>query len=223
MSNELTTNNGALVPVSGFAVNKYADDAAFGEIASASTFLPRIMLMQSGSDHVKEGKAQMGHHYMIEGKDKLIDLTRDTQILPLAWRPKAMDLSDKEAIVTVYNPNDPEFKRIMEKSEETNSNCMYGPEYLVWVPSCKLFATYFMSSKTSRREAPNLKALIGRAASLKSQLIKGKKYSWFGPVVTICTQAIEVPSMEAVKLEVEKFANPPEKEIEAAPATERAR
>jgi hypothetical protein len=225
MSNELVANAGSnqLVPMGSLAVGKYADDSAFGDIATGATFLPRIMLMQASSEPVKDDKAKQGHHVLVQGKDQYIDLTKDVIIVPLAWRPKAMDMSNLEHIITVYKHDDPEFKRIMVKSEEQNSNCMYGPEYLVWVPTVQLFASYFMSSKTSRRAAPHLKALLGRAASLKSEKITAKKFSWFGPVIIIYSQSVQAPPLDQVNIEVEKFNNPPEKESEAAPADERAR
>lgn len=216
-------NSNELIPAGSLAVGKYAADSVFGEIASSASFLPRIMLMQSGSEPVKEGKAQQGHHYLIEGKDQLTDLSREAALIPLGWRPKAMDMSNLEQIITVYNHTDPEFARIMAKSEEPNSNCMYGPEYLVWVPDLKKFATYFMSSKTSRRAAPQLKALIGRRATLKSELIRAKKFSWFGPVITICSRELTPPPLDEVNTQLEKFNNPPEKESEAAPVDNRVR
>ncbi len=224
MSNELVTSTGnELVPMGSLAVSKYSADSVFGEIASSSAFLPRIMLMQSSSEQVKDDKAKQGHFVLIEGKDQVTDLTREAAVVPLAWRPKAMDMSNLEQIVTVYLHTDPEFARIMAKSEEPNSSCMYGPEYLVWVPDLRKFASYFMSSKTSRRAAPQLKALIGRAAMLKSEKIVAKKFSWFGPIITICSRAVTPPPLDEVNTQVDKFNNPPEKESEAAPVDTRAR
>lgn len=223
MSNELVSSSNQLVPMGSLAVGKYADDSAFGEIATSASFLPRIMLMQSTSELVKDDKAKQGHFVLVQGKDQYTDLTKEAIVLPLSWRPKAMDMSNLEQIITVYKHDDPEFKRIMAKSEEQNSNCMYGPEYLVWIPIVQVFASYFMSSKTSRRAAPQLKALLGRAATLKSEKIVAKKFSWFGPLITICSQQTQAPTLDAVNTEVTKFNNPPGKESEAAPADERAR
>ncbi len=77
-----------------------------------------------------------------------------------------------------------------------------------------------MSSKTARREAPQLKGLMGKAATLKAQLIKAKKYAWHGPVVTPCSAPIDpLPQLDLAREEVQKFNNPPENETEAAPET----
>jgi hypothetical protein len=225
MSNEMvpTSTGGELVPLGTLAVSKYSGDEAFGELASSASFLPRIMLMQSSSEPVKDDKARPGCYVLIQGKDQVIDLTKEFACVPLAWRPKAMNMSNLEQIITVYDHTDIEFKKIMELSEQPNSNCMYGPEYLVWIPDLQVFATFFMSSKTSRRAAPQVKALLGRAATLKSEKIVAKKFSWFGPVVTICSRSVTPPQLEAVNREVDKFNNPPAKESEAAPESDRVR
>jgi hypothetical protein len=208
MSNEL-------INVSEMGVSKYADDKAFESMSSVS-FLPRVQLMGSGSNAVKEGKINQGHYALVTGKDKLDDLTKELPVLVLAWRPKAMEIG-AENVISIYNPASAEFKRIAEKSEEPDSGCMYGPEFLLWVPSSRTFATFFMSSKTARREAPQLKGLMGKSALLKSQLIKAKKFAWHGPVVTPCSQPFDMPGMDEVKDQVQKFNNPPENETEKAP------
>lgn len=210
MSNEL-------INVTGMGVSKYADDKAFDSMSSGG-FLPRLQLMGSSSNAVKESKINQGHYALIKGKDQIIDLTKETNVVVLAWRPKALEITT-ESVLSVYNPKSADFDRIAQKSEEPDSGCMYGPEFLVWVPSEKTFATYFMSSKTSRREAPQLKGQLGKAATLKAQLIRAKKYAWHGPVVTPCSAPIDpLPNMDAAQDEVNKFNNPPENETEAAPA-----
>lgn len=208
MSNEL-------IPVGDMGVSKYADDTNFAAISSGG-FLPRLQLMGSSSNAVKESKIGQGCYALVKGKDQIEDLTKEVNVIVLAWRPKALEIGT-ENVLSVYNPKHADFTRIAEKSEEQDSGCMYGPEFLVWVPSAKTFATFFMSSKTSRREAPQLKGLLGKAATLKAQLIKAKKYAWHGPVVTPCSAPLDLPDMDKAREEAQKFNNPPENETEAAP------
>lgn len=211
MSTELSLQEMGLAP------SKYSDDKAFSEMSSGG-FLPRLMLFQASSELVKQGKASMACYGIVRGKDQVDDLSKETDLLVLAWRPKALEISAEE-IISVYNPNSADFKRIATQSEVKDSGCMFGPEFLVWIPSLKLFASFFMSSKTSRREAPALKGLIGKKAKLRSTFIKGTKYSWFGPVVTMCSSDFEFPTIEEIRDTVTKFNNPPENESEAAPDT----
>src|SRR4051812_46422766 len=177
------------------------------------------MLMGSSSNAVKEGKINQGCYGLVRGKDQIEDLTKEVPVLVLGWRPKALQIG-KEDILSIYNPASAEFKRIatLADSGAQDTGCMYGPEFLVWIPSAKAFATFFMSSKTSRREAPQVKALMGKAALLKAQLIKAGKFVWHGPVCTMYSQPVsDMPDMAEVTEQVTKFNSPPETESEQAP------
>ena len=216
----------SLVPVHELGmVSKYSTDDAFNQLAGSASFLPRVMLMGGNSKLVQTGDMTPGCYALIKGSnDNFVDLGREFNFLALAWRPKAMDVSDTEDVVSVYDNESEDFKAIVVKSATSDSGCMYGPEFLIWVPE-QGFATFFMSSKTSRREAPNLLpiAKIGGAATLKSQLIKTKKFNWHGPVVTSCTEPFAaLPDAEEVSLQLKAFNNPPERQVEKAPTDARA-
>lgn len=101
------------------------------------------------------------------------------------------------------------------------------PQFLVYIPSVDKYATLFMGSKTSRRVAPDLKAILDsgmkqgviKAATLRNQLIKDKRgRSWHGIVVTTCSQPLTFPSQEEMVGIINGFNNPPEKDTEAAPS-----
>lgn len=206
-----------LIPMGELGVAKFADEKTF-EALSSNAFLPRLQLMGSSSTAVKEGKISQGHYGLVRGKDQVEDLTKETNVIVLSWRPKALEIKES-SVVSVYDPKSPEFKRITEKSEEPDSGCMFGPEFLVWVPSHRTFATVYMSSKTARREAPVVRGLMGKAATLKAQLIKAKKFAWHGMVVTPCSQPLDLPDLAQAKEETAKFNNPPSEETEAVPDT----
>lgn len=85
---------------------------------------------------------------------------------------------------------------------------MFGPEFLVWVPKAKRFAALLMGSKTHRREAPNLKALLGKAATLTVGVIKTPQYTWQAIRTQPCSTPFELPSPdEAVQVQ-NTFLNP---------------
>jgi hypothetical protein len=217
MSNELTAApTGVSEILASLAPSKYGSSEDFAGLASSSSFLPRVMLMGANSTLVQEGKINQGHYGLVRAKDECEDLTREVACLPLSWRAKAMEISGSD-ITTVYDRKNPEFTRISEKSAIQNSGCMYGPEFLLWIPSAKCFATFYCSSKTSRREAPQIECRIGKPMLLKSNLIKGKKFNWFGPVATNCSVSFAVPSVEQITTEVSRFNNPPASDKEAAP------
>ena len=93
---------------------------------------------------------------------------------------------------------------------------MFGPEFLVYLPAAKEFATLFCGSKSSRREAPALNALLTKPATLKSRLAETKKHKWQTMAITNCSTPFDLPDLEKLKAVVEKFNNPPATTVEVA-------
>jgi len=206
------TEENALIPLADLGVQKYSDED-FGKVA-AGKFLPRVQLMTSNSKDCKSGEFAVNHYALVKGKN-LVDLTEKVDVLVIAWRPKAMDMSD--GVMVYHDPEHAEFKRIEEQSTQKDSGCMYGPEFLVYVPSIQEYGTFFMGSKSSRNESPAIKSLLGKAATLQSQHIKTPKYEWFSPQVIQCTAPFDLPDMEGLKAVANEFNNPPANETEVAP------
>lgn len=198
-----------LIPasVAGGEVSIVTNDDDVLAVAGSSSFLPRLQLFGSSSDAVKEGKIGVAHWGLARGKDEIEDLGKEADILVIAGRVKALDVSGQTAVVS-YDRHSDTFKSIAARSEANGSRCMFGPEYLVWVPSAKTFATLFLSSPTARRETRALHARLRKAATCKAQLIEGKQHKWHGPVFTPCTTQFEMPEMPALTQEAERFTNP---------------
>ena len=209
MSNEL------ILPVSGLAVSKYADDKGFTAVAAGSQFLPRLQIFGGNSGECKRGLIGVGRLGLVRSKTVIEDLTPSCNVLPINWRPKAMRIDDGD-VTSFYNPQSAEFQRIQEESEDKDSGAIYGPEFLLWVPDASppCFASLFCANKTLRREAPNIKGLIGRGATLKADLIETKKYTWHGIIAVPCSTPFQVPDMEEINKVNDKFANPPEADVE---------
>jgi hypothetical protein len=219
MSNEIVpqTTDKARNALAEIAPNKYATEAAFGAVSSASGFLPRIQLMQATSELVKLDKMKQSAYALVRSADSFEDLTKEVNLIPIAWRPKALDTSDRKKIISAYNPKSVEFKKIAAKSEIANSGAMYGPEFLCWVPSLGIWATFFMSSKTARRAADDFMQRLEKKKSLtlKSTLIKGQQNSWWGPVITDCSAPLQSwTDLGEAKNVLEKFNNTPDIETE---------
>jgi len=210
--------SGELIPVGEFSGGKYGSDETF-DLVSAVGYLPRLQLFGSNSDAVKEGKMPLAHYGLVRSKDQIEDLGPVVELLPICWRSKAMRL-DEGNVVSVFNPEHSEFKKIMAESEEKDSRCLYGPEYLIWIPNLKVFATFLMGSKTARREARALKPLLGKAASLKVKLVTNKNYKWHSPQILPASTPFTsdvLPPMDKIREEAEKFNNPEETVVESVP------
>lgn len=197
---------------------KYATDDLFDKFVTS--YLPRLQLFDSNSNDVKKGNIPISH-YGLKNANTLIDLGGEVELFVCSMRLKALDLRNDE-VKSFFNPAMPEFLTIRGQSEFQNSNCLCGPEFLVYIPRVKKFATFFMSSKTMRREAPNVKNLLNKACLLRSRFIEKGKFAWYGPVATAYTSPLEMPSSERLSAELESFNNPPESQVEAADSAEAA-
>ena len=195
----------------GLKLQKY-DDAAFDATASSASFLPRLQLMTSNAGKCKSGEFPTNHYALISDQ-KFTDLGKNVDVLLVAWRPKALETG--ENVISVYDPADKEFERIQDKSLNVkNSGCMFGPEFLCWVGAAGKFTTFFMGTKSSRRESGAVKALMQKQATLGSQLCKNKSFEWFAPQVSACTTPGVMPGKEDLVNAVEKFNNPPKSDVE---------
>lgn len=205
-----------IVPAAAVTALATADDSAFKELAAASqSFLPRVQLCGASSNAVKEEKVPPGHWALIAG-DSVTPLGKEVDILVLGWQPKAMRVEAGSVIQSLSDHTSDEFKKIQADSNTQDSGAMWGFEFLIWLYNEQQFATLLMASKTARREAPAVKNQMGKGATLKVKLIKGKKYTWHGPVCTPqSTPPAVVPSIDDINAAAEKFKTQPTTNVEA--------
>ena len=178
-------------------------DSDFAAV-SGDNYLPRIQLMTSSSDKCKRGEFPINHYALISGQN-YTDLSKEADVMVLSWHAKAMDMSGDEILVS-FDPATELFKDIQHKADHTkDSGCMYGPEYLVYVPSLTKYASFFMGSKSARRESNNMHAQLELPATLKSQLVEWKTYSWQAPIVTSCSTKFDIPARESLIAAIKSF------------------
>ena len=215
-SNELVTLDGLGETT---AVSKYSDEA-FDSLRT-SQYLARLQLMSAKTEKCMKGEFPINHYAIVDGSN-FVDIGEQVDCLVLGWRPKALEIDDE--ILSIYDPKDAEFERIQDRADnEKDSGCMWGFEFLLWLGAPKKFTTFFCGSKSSRREAPNVKALLNKAATLRSKLIKTKKFEWQGLDVVECsTPMAAMPTKAKLDEELEKFNNPPKSAVEKAPEEGRA-
>ena len=200
--------------------------AATEVVASETSFLPRLQLISKGK-YVDTGKITPGRWGAPAG-DEITDLGETIDVLPLSVRTKALDVSDRDNIIAVYDETSDEFQRI--KKAPKNTGCMWGLSYLVLERQTQKLYELFFGNASGRAEAPKLKAFLPRegrpprVATLGIKYKKTKDYGWHVPVVNKCSEPIEGgPAMPAVIKAIETFNNPKAVEVVEEPATERAR
>lgn len=201
--------------------SKYtADD--FSKTASANAFLSRLQLMTSNSAKCKAGEFQV-NNFTLTDSTIFLDLGKEVDILVLAWRPFALDTSGDQ-MLSAYDVDSDIFKKIVDKADNTaDSGCIHGPQFLVWVPGQKKFATLTFGSKSARKEAASVNQFMHKACTLKSKKIETKKFTWFTATGVACNTPFDMPELAAAKEQMEKFNNPPASEVEAATPTSRER
>lgn len=204
MTNALTTLN---VQLPSLGTDELG---ALAEVAKGSNFLPRLQLITKGK-FVDTGKIAPGHWGVPSGDD-IQDLGDKIDIIPFAFRPKAMDVSDREAIVTTYDNTDPEFKRI--STAPKNTGCIWGPTFLVFERSTAKFYELFLSNASGRKEAANMRPFLPTAdndgmpspATLGIRYKSTKDYGWHVPVISKCSTTFEdLPSGDVILEEINKF------------------
>lgn len=203
-------------------VNQTSSEENALAVAQAQ-FLPRIKLCQGSAKEVAKKKVKAGGHFaLVRTKEDIIDLGDEVVIIPIASRAKAMD-TNGDSILTNFEPKSPEFLRIQGESKQKDSGCMFGPEFLIWLPELKEFCTFFLASATARKQGINMQKLLGNAGVLTSEYIETEKYSWFGPVAGPYSAPIipeNLPSLEEATQERDKFVAEKSSIIRAADSNE---
>jgi len=239
----------ALVPVNldQLPSTQIGTDDQFAELAKGGDYLGRLKLYTKSKDAIK-GLITDGHYGIPESEKEITDLGDSVDILPLARRPKAIDMTDMEALVISYNPESEEFKRIQAQSVEADSHCQYGPSFLVYERSTGRFLEFFCGNKSSRRESgkifpflPLTQADIDAKAAarnpvgdlkphgpipvtLKVEVAENRKGIWHVPVVTKCsTPFTRLPSDDVIRREIVKFLAVKDNGVEKVQDTRPAR
>ena len=145
----------AIVDLNQLPSVQIGSDEDFDSIAKSSDFLGRLQLYTKGKA-VNRNLVRPGHYGIPESEEEVVDLGDSVDLLPLARRPKAIDMSDTQALIAVYDVKSAEFQRIQAQAGEKESHCMYGPSFLVIERSTGRFLEFFCGSKSARSEAKRI-------------------------------------------------------------------
>jgi hypothetical protein len=180
-------------------------DPDFDSLASGRG-LPTIKLMTANSEEVKAGEFPTNCYALQQG-EVLTDLGKNVDVVIVAYRLTAL-LANDDGFCSSHVRQDPLFNEIIRIADTDGfgSGAIYGPEFLVWLPTHKVFATFLCGSKTARNMAAGIKALVGEVATLSSKKYENKKYNWFGPSVAPSNVAVtEVPDEETLNEVTQAF------------------
>lgn len=218
MANEIATQNqasGMLLPLDALGVTTEMSTQVEA-LTKSSDFLPQVRVYGSESTIVKRGQFPMGHFGLYFSSERIVDLGTQFDCIVVAYRPRTSIVSGEQP-VSFYDVNSKEFNEMKDRALSREQGYLAGLEYLVWLPEVKKFGLFFMGNPTLRRESANVQANVGKAITLRIKLIETKQYTWHGAQAFTCNgDAMELPDMEKLKAEVEKFKNPPSSAVELA-------
>lgn len=214
--------------------NAIATDKQFDSIAKGFNFLGRLQMFQGQSEQIVNGNIENGSFAYVTAKGIEVKYGKELQFMPLAWRWKAMDMSGAKPLAWHHEAGieeftKPEFIDIQQRAKGQNSSCSWGPDYLIWLPNPGVFATFLCGSPTFRNSSGDIKALMGRVGTIKSEPLSGidkvtkKKFFWFGYKMSIFSGSMEnTPTQEAYEVEYQKFINPVDSVVVLATQEEQA-
>jgi hypothetical protein len=220
------------------------DDDDFKDLSQSTDFLRRLQLVSKGK-YVDSRKVGPGCYAVILDSENAQDLGDKIDILVLARRPKALDMSDLEQVVVSYDNKSDLFVDIAARSGTKDSGCQYGVSFLVIERSTGSLYEFFCGSISLRKEIPVLSAYMAITQeqiearglekvephgplplTLGSKNVRKKSYSWFVPVPQKCSTpftAAQVPNADVIRKEMERFVNPPKDETTVVPNGEERR
>jgi hypothetical protein len=141
MSTDLVT-----VDLTQLPSTQLGSDEQFSEMSRSAGFLGRLQLFTKG-DAINEGLIPPGTYGIPELES--IKLGTQIDVLPLARRTKALDMSEQTPI-TVYDAKSEQFLDIAARSGESDSKCMYGTSFLVFERSEGRFLEFFLDHPPDR-------------------------------------------------------------------------
>ena len=183
-------------------------------VSKNKSYLPRLKLCGSQAGECQRGLVGIGHYALIKSKEEVEDVGDSVDVIVVAGRAKAVQLSDPP--IQAFDPSSDLFKDIQEESTKKDSDAMFGPEFLVFIPAHQVYATFFLCNPTGRRFAPDMQARLNEGATLGSRLIETAKYKWHGPKIKDCGAPLEVPDLENLTEVATKFLKEKDSKVEIA-------
>jgi len=214
-------------------------------MSTSSSFLQRLQLYSKGKSGPNGTLIEGGHYGVPKSAENIVDLGNSLDLLVIARKAKAIDMSDTDNIIVSNDTKSDEFKRIVDMADNVkDSGCAYGPTYLVYERSTRSFYEFFCGNKSGRYESSKINTFLpvttamieagvtneteprfAKPMTLKSKYTKKGKWEWFSPVAEECLNPIDLPTADQLRSEIERFAKLEVPEVEAVtePTSKRKR
>ncbi len=236
---ELATVDMGALQVAGLGANTQLMD----ELIQESTYLSRIQLYSKGKP-IDTGLISPGH-FGTPNNDEIKSLGTEIDIIPLCVRAKAIDSSDRDAMVITYDAEGEEYARIKSLADVKDSGCQFGFAYLVYERSTSEYYEYFFGNESHRRAAPDVTAFLPKTSqrikelteklghapqpagpcTLKSKYVikKGTDWGWFVPTTYPCSTPFKGFDLVQANEQIAKFEALEGSKVEKAPEDDNSR
>ncbi len=227
---ELTVVDMSALPVVGLG----ADLKELETLAKDSQFIKRIQLFSKGKA-IDTGKISPGN-YGIPFDDVITCLGSEIDVIPLVVRDKAIDSSDRDAIIISYTKDSKPFQRIMEDSDVKDSGCQWGYSFLLFERSTSMYYEYFFGNKTARNEVANVCSFLPKTVNQVNEFTekygrppqpagpctfkikyienKAKGWGWHAPVTYPCSTPFKGLELLEATEQIEKFMSQKDSTVE---------
>lgn len=181
----------------------------------SSGILPRLQINALNSKLTAAGAAPPGDWLLVTSTSNQ-PLGKVIDVMPLAVRPMAIDMSGK-ANVVIFDHESPYFKDIVAKAAASPSGqlkeYMAGPQALFLFPNGSL-CTFFMHNSSTSGIYVKIKANMRRWLTASSKTINGKKGPYFAPEIQpgMVNHEIDPAELDNLARQVNAFCNPPKQE-----------
>lgn len=242
MANDLVALDLAQLPAT-----QAGDDADFAAFSGGGSFLSRLQLYTKGKA-IDKALIPPGHYGIPETGEEITDLGESINVLALARRTKALDLTDTDSPISVYDRKSEEFIRIEAASKGKDSHCMVGASYLLFEKSTGRFLEFFCSSKSAQTEEKNMKPFLPvtqadidrkKAAkadvsnmephgpipfTLKTRYVEKGSWSWHAPVAVRSSVPFpNLPPTAELVSQITAFLNPKAADVEVVTEAEKTK
>lgn len=234
MSKDLTVLNDLFTGENSLSVQSADDLRALDALSNSTSYLQRMQLYAKGKMGPNGSLIDAGHYGVPKSSDMIEDRGTTIDVIVIDRKAKALDMSDLENIIVSHDVKSKEFERIVYQAENVkDSGCAFGPCYLIYERVTKQFYEFFCGNKSGRRESANInlylpvtkqmieeglttekKPRFSKPLTLGSVYSKKGNFEWFSPTSEECLTPFDMPEVDAIRSEIERFRKNEEPEVE---------
>lgn len=170
-------------------------DKAYELSTAGNIGMPKLALKTSNSNECKEGTFDVNHFAL--KTNKLIDLGKEVVACVASFRALALDWSNSDKVIATADYKSEEFNRIkaIAESGKKDTKTLFGPEFLLYLPSEKKYCTLLMSNYNSKTKGCDgfLKYMKeGKPVVIRACKAENKKGISFFPIAEKYTAEVDM-------------------------------